>query len=412
MQSLYSMIRKQRHFVAIFACALFLLLAWWGGLRTSFGLLLKILNEENLWSVAFLSIVQSFNLLFYGFFMPFIGWVLRKKPKIDFVILVAGIILIGSGLCFAAQSSTQQIFFLSYGVLFGLGMTFLSPTVFNALITRVFLPYRTILIGIASAGMGIAMLVLLPLIQAILKQSGWQNGLNLLGGFTFLGCLPLISLAFWSSRSLSKQPIASATGNKLRNNVEIPALFTKTYWILLAGMPALEFFTIQLFVTHLINLFIVNGISLGEATLMFSSVGAINVLGRVISGYLLSRSWVAEVAAINYCGLFLAILAAILLPYQPKVCAVMIICGLGTCWATIIPLSTETIVRAVGAANFPLVYGFAESMIGFLGAAGAAVGGISYERLGSYTASLLAALCCGVLSLWCYLKVFVKVNPK
>lgn len=406
------MSRQSSRSVVFFACILFLLLAWWGGLRTSFGLFLKIINEENLWSIASLSLAQSINLLFYGLVSPLLGGILRKKPSYDCGVLIGGALLIGGGLLLAARSATEQQFFISYGVISGIGMTFLSPTVFNALITRISGPYRAILIGIASAGMGAAMLFLLPFVQMLLKLNGWQKTLELLGAITLLGCLPLTLLMYWITHPLRKQPAPSVMSDKLMSTRSLSPV-ARLHFMLLVGIPALEFFAIQLFVTHLINLFVVNGIPFGKATLMFGSIGALNVLGRVFSGYLLSRSHMLKVAVANYWGLFIAILTAILLPYtQQELCAALIVCGVGICWAAIIPLSTETIAKTVGTANFPLVYGFAESMIGFLGAAGAAIGGISYEKFGGYTASLLLALCCGVGSLWCYLKIFAKINPK
>lgn len=163
----------------------------YGG-RYCFGVFIKPMADEYQWSRSVISAGISILVLCYGIGGVFSGRLIdRIAPR---WLLTAGAATVAAGLFLTTLCRAPWQFYLTYGILGGLGSSCLGVVVCNSSIAKWFVRRRGIAIGLATTGVGIGTMFLAPLAGWVVKGYGWRTG------FTGLGLLLLalsVLLAWW-----------------------------------------------------------------------------------------------------------------------------------------------------------------------------------------------------------------------
>jgi len=162
------------------------------GVMGSFGVFYVALLEEFHWSHGTVASIASVNAIVYALVCPLIGWAFdRYGPR---VLMPLGGGLIGLGLLLSGLSRSIGELYFSYGLLAGVGQAGLGFVTQSALISHWFLRRRATAVGIATMGMGLGVLIIVPLAQILIAHVGWRTALMVLSGLGFFIVLPINAL--------------------------------------------------------------------------------------------------------------------------------------------------------------------------------------------------------------------------
>ena len=99
-----------------------------------------------------------------------------------------GALICAASLATASLSEGLVTMYLSYGILFGIGTSF----VFNAglvVVSNYFRKRRSLALGFVSAGQGLGVLAQGPLLQTLIDSYGWKTTYRIMAGVVFCTCL-------------------------------------------------------------------------------------------------------------------------------------------------------------------------------------------------------------------------------
>lgn len=164
------------------------------GLVESFVVFVLPLSQSFGWDRAAVVSIQSFAMLATGLFAPLAGRIFdRSGPR---AVYGLGLGLIGAGMSLAPFAQALWQFQLCLGLAVGTGAACLGNAPNSVLVSRWFRRRLTLAMGVLWSAAGIGILVLVPLAQLLVAESGWQNAYRLLGGLALLA-LVLVLLLPW-----------------------------------------------------------------------------------------------------------------------------------------------------------------------------------------------------------------------
>ncbi len=158
------------------------------GVIGSFSVFYLALIEEFEWSYGTAASIVSVNAIVYAFSSPLIGWSFdRFGPRI---LMPMGGGLIGLGLLFSGLSHSIWQLYFSYGILAGVGQAGLGFVSQSALISHWFVRRRGTAVGIATMGMGLGTLILVPFTQVLITHFGWRSAFMVIAGLGLITVVP------------------------------------------------------------------------------------------------------------------------------------------------------------------------------------------------------------------------------
>lgn len=178
----------------------FITLAFAYGARYSFSIFYVAILEEFGWSRGSTATILSLNLIVYAFAAPLAGAVGDKYgPRKVFPV---GAALIGLGLIACSAANTIWHFFIYFGVIVGLGISFLGSTPHNPILANWFVKRRGLALGFALAGIGCSFLLGM-LAQYFISSFGWRVSYIITGVLVMIIVIPL-TVIFQRSRPEDK----------------------------------------------------------------------------------------------------------------------------------------------------------------------------------------------------------------
>jgi len=268
--------------VVLAACLAVGVVCW--GVRFSFGVFFKSLEEEFVWTRALTSSVFSVYLLLGCGFAVLGGWALdRYGPKI--VIAVMGFFT-GLGLLLTSQANAPWHLFVSYSLLLAIGT---APiwTVVVATASRWFTERRGLAIGIVTSGNGIGMVTIAPIAAYIISGYGWRTAYFIMALMAFVIIIPcafLLKKAPSEPAALPENSDATKPGAHESQGLSLlTAARTKNLWLILS-IQFLQAFCIFLVMTHIVPHAIDLGITATQAASILSLIGGTIILGRISIG--------------------------------------------------------------------------------------------------------------------------------
>jgi MFS family permease len=392
------------------------------GPRATLGFFLTPMSTANGWGREVFALSVAIQTLLYGAAQPFSGAIADRFGTVR--VIIGGTLLYAAGIFMMAHASTPETLFLSSGVLIGFG---LSGCSFNLILSSFgkLLPesWRSLAFGAGTASGSFGQFLFSPLAVGLIDTLGWRTTLEVFAGLLLL----IVPLAFaiatpradapqTSLRSLREHESDQTSVRSLRPHDSDPAgeaapsaaqiqnykqalaeaLGHRSYILLVLGFFTCGF---QLgFVTlHLPSYLIDRGLSAEVGGWTLGVIGLFNIVGAMLSGWLGGRMPKRYILAVIYFARALAVVFLITMPASP---AVALIYGAvtGLLWLSSVPPTAGLVAVMFGTRWMAMLFGiafFSHQVGGFLGVY---LGGLLYERTGSYDIVWWLGVLFGVVS--------------
>jgi MFS family permease len=375
------------------------------GPRATLGFFLTPMSAANGWGREVFALSVAIQTLLYGAAQPFSGAIADRFGTVR--VIIAGTLLYAAGIFMMAHASTPETLFLSSGVLIGFG---LSGCSFNLVLSSFgkLLPesWRSLAFGAGTASGSFGQFLFSPLAVGMIDTVGWRTTLEVFAGLLLL----IVPLAFAIATPRSDAAPASPRGLRQPDSETAPsveqiqtykqalaeALGHRSYILLVLGFFTCGF---QLgFVTlHLPAYLIDRGLSAQVGGWTLGVIGLFNIVGAMLSGWLGGRMPKRYILAVIYFARALAVVFLVTMPASP---AVALVYGAvtGLLWLSSVPPTAGLVAVMFGTRWMAMLFGiafFSHQVGGFLGVY---LGGLLYERTGSYDIVWWLGVLFGVLS--------------
>jgi MFS family permease len=362
------------------------------GPRSSLGFFLTPLSQTNHWGRDVFAIAVAIQNLLWGIGQPFAGAVADRFGTNR--VLGIGAILYALGLVIMAHSSTPEELTLSAGVLIGLGLSGCSFNIVLGAFGKL-LPekWRSLAFGAGTAAGSFGQFLYSPIAVALMDKIGWQETLLIFGGVMLL-ILPL-SLALATPAAPAAQTAAVKPAQSARQAFA-EAFGHRSYVLLVLGFFTCGF-QLAFITVHLPSYLIDRGLSAEIGGWTLAVIGIFNIIGSLGSGWLSNRMPKRYLLSAIYFIRAAAIVAFIMLPASPL--ATLVFGAVtGLMWLSTVPPTSALVAVMFGTRWLAMLFGFAffsHQVGGFLGVL---IGGIAFERTGSYDLVWWLSVLFGLLS--------------
>jgi MFS family permease len=362
------------------------------GPRSSLGFFLTPLSQTNHWGRDVFALAVAIQNLLWGIGQPFAGAIADRFGTNR--VLCVGAVLYALGLAVMAQSTTPEVLDLSAGVLIGLGLSGCSFNIVLGAFGKL-LPekWRPLSFGAGTAAGSFGQFLYSPIAVAMMDKFGWQETLLIFGGVTLL-ILPL-SLALATPAALSAQTATTKPPQSARQAFA-EAFGHRSYVLLVLGFFTCGF-QLAFITVHLPSYLIDRGLSAEIGGWTLATIGIFNIIGSLGSGWLSNRMPKRYLLSAIYFIRAATIVAFITLPASPfATLAFGAVTGL--MWLSTVPPTSALVAVMFGTRWLAMLFGFAffsHQVGGFLGVL---IGGIAFERTGSYDLVWWLSVLFGVLS--------------
>jgi predicted MFS family arabinose efflux permease len=361
------------------------------GVRHTGGLFLQPMTSSLGWNREVFSFAIAIQNLVWGLGSPFAG-VFADRYGAGRVIVGAALLYV-LGLALMAVSSTSMALDLSAGVLVGLGLSGTTFAVIMGVIGRHTTPEkRSLALGIASAGGSFGQFAVLPIGQTLISAYGWQSALFLLAcGVGLIAPLAYTMADGHKPAGSHGQSAGAALVEAGRHST-----FHYLFWsYFVCG------FQTAFVMLHLPSFAVDSGFSANVGMTGVALIGLFNVFGSFIFGWAGGKGSKKNLLLFIYAARAVVISIFMLVPLSVVSIWVFSAC-MGLLWLATVPLTNGLVAQIFGLRFMSMLTGivFLGHQLGsFLGAW---LGGVIFDRTGSYDLawalsiglSVLAAACC------------------
>lgn len=362
------------------------------GPRSSLGLFLTPMSVGHGWGRDVFALALALQMLLWGVGQPFAGALADRFGP--FLVLAAGAVLYTAGLVLMAYSTTPGMLYLTAGVLVGFGLAGSSFTIVLGAFGKLMpLQWRSISFGAGTAAGSFGQFFFSPLAVGLIGSVGWQQTLVIFAALIML-IVPL-AWALAVPRTGTKAAAAVAPHQSLKQSLG-EALGHRSYVLLVVGFFTCGF---QLFfiTVHLPAYLVDRGLSVEIGAWTIGVIGLFNIVGSLGAGWLSDKMPKRYLLSVIYFSRSLAVLAFISLPASPA-SAVIFGAVMGLLWLSTVPPTNGLIAIMFGTRWLTMLAGLAflsHQIGGFLGVW---LGGVLFERTGSYNVIWWLSILLGVLS--------------
>jgi len=361
------------------------------GVRHTGGLFLQPMTSSLGWNREVFSFAIAIQNLVWGLGSPFAG-AFADRYGAGRVIVGAALLYV-LGLALMAVSSTSMALDLSAGVLVGLGLSGTTFAVIMGVIGRHTTPEkRSLALGIASAGGSFGQFAVLPIGQTLISAYGWQSALFLLAcGVGLIAPLAYTMADGHKPAGSHGQSAGAALVEAGRHST-----FHYLFWsYFVCG------FQTAFVMLHLPSFAVDSGFSANVGMTGVALIGLFNVFGSFIFGWAGGKGSKKNLLLFIYAARAVVISIFMLVPLSVVSIWVFSAC-MGLLWLATVPLTNGLVAQIFGLRFMSMLTGivFLGHQLGsFLGAW---LGGVIFDRTGSYDLawalsiglSVLAAACC------------------
>jgi MFS family permease len=359
------------------------------GPRSALGFFLPPMSNANHWGRDVFAFALALQNLLWGIGQPVAGIIADRYGATR--VFCAGSLMFAAGLALMAYATGPWLLDISAGALIGFGLAGTTFMVILAAFAKLLPPeWRSLAFGLGTAAGSFGQFLFSPLAVALMDAFGWQQTL-LIFAVTTLGILPL-SLAFVTTdapavRETAPQSLRHALGE---------AFAHLSYVMLVLGFFTCGF-QLAFITVHLPAYLIDRGLSATVGGWTLATIGLFNIIGAVGCGWLCDYIPRRYLLSFIYFVRALAIFGFIMLPISPLTCIVFG-ATMGLMWLSTVPPTNGIIALMFGTRWLGTLAGFAffsHQIGGFLGAW---LGGLIFDRTGSYGPVWWLSILFGVLS--------------
>ena len=388
-------------FAVILAACLISLIGF--GIRSSFGLYLDPMTVANGWSRETFALAMAIQNLLWGIGVPVAGAIAdRYGPGL---VIALGAVIYGMGIAGMAGSDSGLALHLTGGLLVGLGVAFTSFSLVLAAIARVVSPERrSLALGFGTAAGSLGQVLFSPVSQALISSYGWYDSLVLVSFIT----LVMIPLAFTLPGTTkapgephSDQTIGEALGEAMSHRGYV--LLTIGFFV--CGFHV-AFITVH-FPAYVTDL----GLSPQVGAYALAIVGLLNIAGSFLSGAVGQRF--SKKTSLSFIYFARAVvIGALLTAPASEITIYLFATAMGLLWLSTVPLTTGIVAQIFGLKFMATLFGvvFLSHQIGSF--IGVWLGGVLYDRTGSYDMMWWAGIFFGVFAGFVHLPIDEKPLPR
>ncbi|MBR0932661.1 MFS transporter [Bradyrhizobium jicamae] len=361
------------------------------GPRSSLGFFVQPMSLEFAWGRDIFGLAIALQNLLWGLGQPIAGAIADRFGLLR--VMIVGALLYAVGLLLMRYSTTSLSLDISAGVLIGFGLSGSSFNLVLAAFSKLLPPERRgIALGAGTAAGSFGQFLFAPFGVALIDNFGWQTALVVFSALMLL-ILPL-SLALATPPAATTN--APAADQQSFKTALAEAFGHRSYVLLVLGFFTCGF-QLAFITIHLPAFLADRGIPASTGGWVVAAIGLFNIIGSLGVGWLQTFFPKRYLLSVIYFTRALATVAFISLPITPF-SAIAFGAVSGLLWLSSVPPTSALVALMFGTRWFSTLYGFAfvsHQVGGFLGVW---LGGVAFEKFGSYTPIWWLSILFGVLS--------------
>ena len=358
------------------------------GPRATLGLFLSPMSSANGWGRDVFGLALAIQNIVWGLGQPFAGMLADRFGVVR--VLCGGALLYAAGLALMAYSTTPLMLDISAGVLIGFG---LAGSTFSLVIAAFgkLLPerWRSLAFGAGAAAGSFGQFLYSPLAVSLTDAVGWPDTL-ITFAFLMLLVLPL------STALATRGSAGSGVAQQSLRQALSEAMAHRSYVLLVTGFFTCGF-QLAFITVHMPAYLVDRGLSAEVGGWTIAVIGLFNIIGSLTSGWLGNYVPRRYILSVIYFGRALAVLAFISFPVTP-LSSILFGAVMGFLWLSTVAPTNGIIALMFGTRWLATLAGLAffnHQVGGFLGVW---LGGVVFERTGSYDAVWWLSILLGLLS--------------
>lgn len=392
----------------------FLNLAMAFGIWYSFSVFFLAIIDDFGWSRAATSGIFSVFILCHAVMGLLTGHLQdRFGPRL---VIPFGSVLLAASLVLTSRAQEIWHFYLVYGVFASTGVSLIGFTSHSAFLPNWFERKRGLAVGIAMAGIGIGMLVLVPLLEKIITLYGWRTAYLFAAGTVLCLVAPLnLVFARKSPAEIGLKPDGDATGGDVQATapkriVEIldqewaeqdwtmaRALKTRQFWFV-ASAFFFTSFAFQSTLLHSVSAMVDSGLSRHTATILFGILGIAGSSGKILFGYLSDLYGREIINTVGGIAAALGIACLIAAASGSLLLALLFALMFGVGYGSAAPLLPSISADIFAGKAFGMIFAMIGIGAGLGGSCGAFMAGLIHDMTDSYTISFSMSICSLILA--------------
>jgi MFS family permease len=361
------------------------------GPRSSFGFFIQPMGRELTWGRDVFGLALALQNLLWGLGQPIAGAIADRFGSLR--VILVGALLYAGGLLTMRYAATPLSLDLGAGVLIGFGLSGCSFNLVLSAFSKLLPPeQRGIALGAGTAAGSFGQFLFAPFGVAMIDNFGWQAALTVFAALMLL-IVPLSLALATPAQPSTNVPAADQQSFK---TALAEAFGHRSYVLLVLGFFTCGF-QLAFITVHLPAYLSDRGVSAQTGGWVIAAIGLFNIIGSLSVGWLQNVFPKRYILSVIYFTRALSIIAFISFPITTfSSIAFGAISGLT--WLSTVPPTSGLVALMFGTRWFSTLYGFAfvsHQVGGFLGVW---LGGIVFEKFGSYTPIWWLSVLFGVLS--------------
>jgi len=371
------------------------------GVWYSYSVFLVALLREFGWSRSLVAGAFSLFVLVHGGMGPVLGWFTdRAGPR---RVILGGALSLAAALLLDAAVTRPWQLYLAFGVLTSLGVA-ASGWVPAVILVQRWYPQRVgAALGLASAGIGMGIFLVVPFCQYLIDVVGWRVAFRVLAVVLVAWIVPA---TFWLLRDPPLRFVPDAADRGVVSTGDITlgeALGTLRFW-LVATAQTLGSFACQMLLVHQVVYLVDHRVPVMVAASVVSVVGLASVFGKAGGGWFSDSfgrefTYTLGMACVVASVATLAVIAAAPAPLAAYVYGVLI--GVG--YSVTAPLMPALVSDLFRGRHFGAIFGTVQAANAIGGSIGPWLGGRVFDATGSYAwafGSAVVAATIATSALW------------
>jgi MFS family permease len=361
------------------------------GPRSSLGFFVQPMGREFSWGRDVFGLALAVQNLLWGLGQPVAGAIADRFGVLR--VMCVGAVLYAGGLLMMRYAATPLSLDIGAGVLIGFGLSGCSFNLVLSAFSKLLPPERRgIALGAGTAAGSFGQFLFAPFGVALIDNFGWQAALTVFALLMLL-IVPL-SLALATPPATSANvPVADQQSFR---TALAEAFGHRSYVLLMLGFFTCGF-QLAFITVHLPSYLVDRGMPVQTGGWVVAAIGLFNIIGSLSVGWLQSRFPKRYILSAIYFTRALSIVVFISFPITTfSAIAFGVVTGLT--WLSTVPPTSALVAIMFGTRWFATLYGFAfvsHQVGGFLGVL---LGGIVFEKFGSYAPIWWLSVLFGVLS--------------
>jgi MFS family permease len=361
------------------------------GPRSALGFFLQPMSREFAWGRDVFGLALAVQNLLWGLGQPFAGAIADRFGLVR--VMCIGALMYAGGLLLMRYASTPLSLDLGAGVLIGFG---LSGCSFNLVLSAFskLLPAerRGMALGAGTAAGSFGQFLFAPFGVAMIDNFGWQAALTVFAALMLL----IIPLSFALATPPATSANVPAADQQSFKTALAEAFGHRSYVLLVLGFFTCGF-QLAFITVHLPPFLVDRGLPAQTGGWVIAAIGLFNIIGSLSVGWMQNSLPKRYILSVIY---FTRALATVLFISFPVTAFSAIAFGAisGLTWLSTVPPTSALVALMFGTRWLATLYGFAfvsHQVGGFLGVW---LGGIVFEKFGSYTPIWWLSILFGVLS--------------